>query len=87
MAVYSSAGDLLRGHPSRPKPVIDYIVMERRLENVERGLGWRIAGKLPPQLPWRTEREEKNPPSQQQQLDKLASCVFTSCMYVCLLES
>ena len=54
LAVYNTAGKLLRGHPSNAKAVIDYIVMERHLENPERGHGWRIAGKLPPQVPWKT---------------------------------
>ena len=54
MAVYDGVGRLLRGHPDKEKTVIDYIVMERHLENPERGYGWRIAGKLPPQVPWKT---------------------------------
>ena len=56
--MYNAAGEILRGHPSKAKAVIDYIVMERHLENVERGLGWRIAGKLPPQIPWRHPNQE-----------------------------
>ena len=54
LAVYDAGGKLLRGHPSNAKAVIDYIVLERHLKNPERGLGWRIAGKLPPQVPWRS---------------------------------
>ena len=53
MAVYNAVGHVLRGHPSRPNRVIDYVVMERHLETAGSGLGWRIAGKLPPQVPWK----------------------------------
>ena len=58
--MYSKVGQLLRGHPSEPKAVIDYVVMERHLQNPERGRGWRIAGKLPPQVPWRTLRTSQD---------------------------
>lgn len=51
MAVYSTAGVLLRGHGSQAKKVIDYVVFERHLVKAESR--WRIAGKLPPQQPWR----------------------------------
>ena len=64
LAVYNAAGKLMRGHPSNAKTVIDYIVMERHLENPERGHSWRIAGKLPPQVPWKqlhdSQIEEKS---------------------------
>ena len=50
-AVYDSAGSLIRGHPTKPKDVIDYVVLERSLSKEHPG--WRIAAKLPPQLPWR----------------------------------
>lgn len=48
MAVYNFAGQLLKGHPTTPKSVIDYIVFERSL--VAHDTKWRICGKLPPQL-------------------------------------
>ena len=54
LAVYNNAGKLLRGHPSNAKEVTDYVVMERHLRNPERGHRWRIAGKLPPQIPSRS---------------------------------
>ena len=38
-----------------PKAVIDYIVLERNLTLDE--ASWRIAGKLPPQQPWKRETE------------------------------
>ena len=53
MVVYNAVGHILRGHPSKPNRVIDYVVMERHLETMGSGLGWRIAGKLPPQIPWK----------------------------------
>lgn len=43
------AGRLLRGNPSKPKNVIDYVVFERPLSSLD--ARWRICGKLPPQLP------------------------------------
>lgn len=50
LALYNTAGKLLRGHASRAKKVIDYVVFERHLMKPESR--WRIAGKLPPQRPW-----------------------------------
>jgi large subunit ribosomal protein L45 len=55
MVVYNAVGQILRGHPSKPNRVIDYVVMERHLETMGGGLGWRIAGKLPPQIPWKKD--------------------------------
>ena len=55
LAVYDSASRLLRGHPTVPKAVIDYIVLERNLTLDE--ASWHIAGKLPPQQPWKRETE------------------------------
>ena len=57
LAVYNAAGKLIRGHPSNPKRVIDYIVMERHL--AKPGSGWRVAGKLPPQVPWKTLQQSQ----------------------------
>lgn len=50
LALYDSANRVVRGHPTRSKPVIDYVVLERNLSSNESS--WRIAGKLPPQQPW-----------------------------------
>ena len=44
--MYDSDSRLVRGHPTKPKAVIDYIVLERNLTLDESS--WRIAGKLPP---------------------------------------
>ncbi|KAL5509048.1 hypothetical protein EMCRGX_G004329 [Ephydatia muelleri] len=52
LAVYDTAGRLLRGDEKRPKDVIDYVVFERNLSRPHPS--WRIATKLPPQLPWRS---------------------------------
>ena len=49
LAVYNFAGKLLKGHPSKTKNVIDYIVFERSL--VSHDTTWKICGKLPPQIP------------------------------------
>ena len=57
LALYDSARRLVRGHPSKPKAVIDYIVLERNLTLDE--ASWRIAGKLPPQQPWKRETERQ----------------------------
>ena len=59
LALYDSASRLIRGHPTKPKAVIDYIVMERNLTLDE--ASWRIAGKLPPQ---QTLKREKEPQQQ-----------------------
>ena len=56
MAVYDSASRLVRGHPTTPKAVIDYIVLERNLTLDD--ASWRIAGKLPPP-PLLKKRETK----------------------------
>lgn len=60
MALYDSASRLVRGHPTVPKAVIDYVVFERNLTTLS-GSSWRIAGKLPPQQPWKKgmERQEQ----------------------------
>ena len=56
--LYDSASRLVRGHPTKPKAVIDYIVLERNLTLDESS--WRIAGKLPPPLqPWKRETERQ----------------------------
>jgi len=52
LALYNSVGTLTKGHPTRPRDVIDYVVFERLLAKPQSR--WRIATKLPPQLPWRT---------------------------------
>lgn len=49
MAVYDLAGRLVKGHHSRPKDVIDYVVFERSLSATD--TQWRISGKIPPQIP------------------------------------
>lgn len=56
MALYGSNGNVFRGHPTAPKTVIDYVVLERPLELPASKIPWRIAGKLPPQLPWKQEQ-------------------------------
>ncbi|XP_011405308.2 PREDICTED: 39S ribosomal protein L45, mitochondrial-like [Amphimedon queenslandica] len=48
MAVYDLAGRLVKGHHSRPKNVIDYVVFERSLSATN--ARWRICGKMPPQI-------------------------------------
>ena len=48
MAVYDFAGRLVRGHPSKPKDVIDYVVFERSLSATD--AQWRICAKIPPQI-------------------------------------
>ena len=55
LALYDSTSRLVRGHPTKPKPVIDYIVFERNLTLDESS--WRIAGKLPPQQSWKKGTE------------------------------
>ena len=57
MAVYDSASRLVRGHPTTPKAVIDYVVLERNLTLGD--ASWRIAGKLPPPPPLKKKREIK----------------------------
>lgn len=57
MALYSSDGTVFRGNPNQPKTVIDYVVFERPLELPDK-VPWRIAGKLPPQLPWKQVNEQ-----------------------------
>ena len=56
LALYDSSSRLVRGDPTKPKPVVDYIVFERNL-TLDESSSWRIAGKLPPQQPWRKGEE------------------------------
>ena len=51
--MYGSSGKLLSDDPSVPKEVINYVLFERHLVNPER-TAWRMAGLLPPQVPWKT---------------------------------
>jgi large subunit ribosomal protein L45 len=46
LAVYDKSGRLYRGHPTEPRTVVDYVVMERHI--VDPNSSWRIAGKLMP---------------------------------------
>ena len=64
LALYDSANRVVGGHPTRSKPVVDYIVLERNLSSNESS--WRIAGKLPPQQPWKeaTEGQQQDKPDQ-----------------------
>ena len=55
LAVFDMAGRLLRGHPSKPRKVIDYVVFERPLSLHD--AHWRICGKLPPQIPYKKANE------------------------------
>ena len=50
MTVHSLSGQLLLGHPSDPKSVLDYIVFERPL--IKEDSSWRICGKIRPQKPY-----------------------------------
>ncbi len=60
MALYGSDDRLFRGNPTTPKTVIDYVVLERPLELPAAKTPWRIAGKLPPQLPWKDKHVQSN---------------------------
>ena len=44
--MYDKSGRLYRGHPTEPRTVVDYVVMERHI--VDPNSSWRIAGKLMP---------------------------------------
>ena len=57
LAVYNTIGTVIRGHPTKLTDVIDYVVFERPLTKSDSR--WRIAAKLPPQLPLKTSRSEK----------------------------
>ena len=50
------SGQLLFGHKTVPKDVIDYVVFERSLRNHDSQ--WRICAKLPPQKPYVKEQPQ-----------------------------
>lgn len=56
LAVYDKAGRLLRGHPTAPRDVVDYVVVERHI--VSPSSSWRVAGKLPPNTSYNTGQGE-----------------------------
>lgn len=58
LALYNHTGKLIKGHPTKPKAVIDYVVLERHL--VKPASTWRIASKLRPQLPWKAAVKKKD---------------------------
>ena len=78
MALYGSSGNMFRGHPTVPKSVIDYVVLERPLELPAAKTPWRIAGKLPPQSPWKQEQ------SQPKALHVWTTNIYSQ-WYVCVL--
>ena len=57
LAVYNTIGTVIRGHPTKLTDVIDYVVFERPLTKSDSR--WRIAAKLPPQLPLKSARSEQ----------------------------
>lgn len=55
-AVHDTAGRLVRGDPTKPRNVIDYIVFERHLTDEQSQ--WRICAKLPPQQSFHRQRNK-----------------------------
>ena len=56
--MYDSGGKLIRGHPTTPKTVIDYIVFERHLVD-PKSTSWLISAKMPPQKPWKEKKSQE----------------------------